>query len=466
MLLRALDLPFDPSADFARTFHTHETGFLLESAEGPERLARYSILGFDPVARITFSRRGGLRISGEAPDPRADESPLAYLRRVVASRAVLDQGYRYLGGLVGQFSYEYVENLERIPPRAPSDAVASQFPQFEFGLYLDGVVFDRLTERVIYFSHGRDRSREIEALAKERPPDTSVTFGAPRENMERSRFTKAVETAKHAIHEGEIFQVVLSRRFDASYTGDLLAFYHALKRLNPSPYMYYLKSGERHIVGSSPEMLARVDGGRVETFPIAGTRPLGADEAETERLAADLLADPKELAEHAMLVDLARNDVGRVAEYGTVRVSESKKVERYSHVQHLVSKVEGRLRPGRSAFDALDAVFPAGTVSGAPKVRAMEIIRELEPDARGPYAGAIGYFSFNGNADAAIAIRTLVAANGHASVQAGAGIVYDSDPEREFEETQQKMRALRVVMGHHGGAGAAAARAGGGVNDR
>ena len=439
MLLRELSVPLDPAEAFARLFAAHEDGFLLESAEGPERLARYSILGLDPVGKVRLDR-GCLQTTGDLPPPADGEAPLAYLRRLQRAHVTTDQGYRYLGGLVGHFGYEFVESLEKLTPR-PRDG----WPDFEFGLYLDGLVFDRLTRKVIYFSHGRDRSADFTASLQQRASVATPRFTAPRPNVDGARFEKMVERAKVDITNGEVFQVVLSRRFDLDVEGDLLPYYEALKRANPSPYMYYVQHGDRRLVGASPEMLVRVDGGRVETFPIAGTRPLGATPDETERHARDLLADPKEAAEHAMLVDLARNDVGRVAEYATVRVTESRKVERFSHVQHLVSKVEGRLRPGRDALDAFAAVYPAGTVSGAPKVRAMELIRELEPDARGPYAGAVGYFSFNGNADAAICIRTLAARGRKASVQAGAGIVHDSVPRSEAQETEHKARGLLHV---------------------
>ena len=439
MLLRELPVPLPPAEAFTRLFAAHEDGFLLESAEGPERLARYSILGLDPVGKVRLGK-GKLQASGDLPAPSDDEAPLAYLRRLLKAHVTTDQGYRYLGGLVGHFGYEFVESLERIPARPRNG-----WPDFEFGLYLDGLVFDRLTRKVVYFSHGRDRSAEFAASMEQRADAAPPRFTAPRANVDAERFAKMVERAKVDISEGEVFQVVLSRRFDLDVDGDLLPYYEALKRANPSPYMYHVQHGDRRIVGASPEMLVRVDGGRVETFPIAGTRPIGASAEETQRHADDLLADPKEAAEHAMLVDLARNDVGRVAEYATVRVAEYRKVERFSHVQHLVSKVEGRLRPGRDALDAFAAVYPAGTVSGAPKVRAMELIRELEPDARGPYAGAVGYFSFNGNADAAICIRTLSAKGRKASVQAGAGIVHDSVPASETRETEHKARGLLSV---------------------
>ena len=439
MLVRELSIPFAPAADFARLLAAHEDGFLLESAEGPERLARYSILGVDPVGKVRLED-GRLRVSGDLPAPDGDEAPLAYLQRLLRLHPTTDQGYRYLGGLVGQVSYEFTQRLESLPARSHG-----AFPEFEFGLYLDGLVFDHLTRRVVYFSHGEDRSQHFIDVTKRDHRPTPPRFGAPTPNLDNAQFEKMVEQAKAGIVEGDIFQVVLSRRYDLAVQGDLLPYYEALKQANPSPYMYYLKNGERRLAGASPEMLVRVDGGRVETFPIAGTRPMGRTPAETERLAQELMADQKEAAEHAMLVDLARNDVGRVAEYGTVKVSESRRIERFSHVQHLVGKVEARLRPGKSALDAFAALFPAGTVSGAPKVRAMEIIRDLEKDARGPYAGAVGYFSFNGNADAAIAIRTMSAVGEKASVQAGAGIVHDSVPEAEARETEAKARGLLSV---------------------
>ena len=439
MLVRELSVPFSPAADFARLLAAHEDGFLLESAEGPERLARYSILGVDPVGKVRL-QDGRLHASGSLPPPQEDEAPLAYLQRLLRLHPTTDQGYRYLGGLVGHVSYEFTQRLENLPARA-----SGAFPEFEFGLYLDGLVFDHLTRRVVYFSHGADRSAEFIEVTRRPLEAKPPRFGPATPNLDAAAFEKMVERAKAAIVEGDIFQVVLSRRYDLPVQGDLLPYYEALKLANPSPYMYYLKNGERRLVGASPEMLVRVDGGRVETFPIAGTRPMGRTPAETERLAEELLADQKEAAEHAMLVDLARNDVGRVAEYGTVRVSESRKIERFSHVQHLVSKVEARLRPGKGALDAFAALVPAGTVSGAPKVRAMEIIHDLEKDARGPYAGAVGYFSFNGNADAAIAIRTLTASGDRASVQAGAGIVHDSIPEAEARETEAKARGLLSV---------------------
>src|SRR6266705_4275056 len=250
-----------------------------------------------------------------------------------------------------------------------------------------------------------------------------VSFGRPRSNISQEDFCGRVERAKDYIESGDIFQVVLSKRYKIPFKGSLLRFYHALRKINPSPYMYYLKFGKREIVGSSPEMLARKVGRRVESFPIAGTRPFTADPARNRALASELLQDEKERAEHVMLVDLARNDLGRVSDYGAVQVPELMKVQSYSHVQHIVSRVVGRIRKGLDSFDLFRAVFPAGTVTGAPKVRAMEIIGGLEPANRGPYAGAVGYFSHNGNADFAITIRTLCAQNNQCYIQSGSGIV-------------------------------------------
>ncbi|MBP8003679.1 MAG: anthranilate synthase component I family protein, partial [Elusimicrobia bacterium] len=268
----------------------------------------------------------------------------------------------------------------------------------------------------------------------------------PADSAERRRYIEAVKKAKGYIAAGDIIQVVPSRRVSVETKAHPLELYRALRRVNPSPYMYFFRDGDRHIVGSSPEMLVRLEDGRAETRPIAGTRPRGATPAADERLARELLADPKERAEHVMLVDLARNDLGRVSRPGSVRVDQFMDIERYSHVMHIVSKVTGALRPGLDAFDLFRATFPAGTLSGAPKIRAMEIIEELEPFRRGLYGGAVGYFSYTGNMDVAIAIRTLLLEKGRVHFQAGAGVVADSVPGKEFEETQNKMAALVAAL--------------------
>jgi anthranilate synthase component I len=319
------------------------------------------------------------------------------------------------------------------------------------GLFDDGLVIDHKQKRAYYYYYNQNRLPEIEKTLKQAVAEDALAFSEPKVNTSQSRFEAAVEKAKAYVKQGDIFQTVLSKRFDFKFQGDLTVFYRELRAINPSPYMYYFKAGQRQIVGSSPEMLARVENRTVETFPIAGTCPAVHDAAENRRYARELLADPKERAEHVMLVDLARNDVGKVAKFGSVRVPEFMQVHRYSHVQHIVSRVVGDLRDDCDCYDALRAVFPAGTVSGAPKVRAMEIIDELEPTRRGPYAGAVGYFSYNGNADFAITIRTLFADGNQAHIQAGAGIVADSNPEREWKETEHKANALMKALAKAGG---------------
>jgi len=325
------------------------------------------------------------------------------------------------------------------------------FPDAQLGFFDDGIVFDHRQRCAFYYYSNDNRLAEVERLIKQPSDAEALAYNQPKVNVTKGHFEKAVEKAKEYIVSGDVFQVVLSKRYEFRVKGDLIAFYRSLREINPSPYMYFLKAGDRQIVGSSPEMLVRVDNRVVETFPIAGTRPCVEKHSENMRLAKELLADPKERAEHVMLVDLARNDVGKIAKFGSVHVPEFMKVHQYSHVQHIVSQVVGDLKENCECYDALRAVFPAGTVSGAPKVRAMEIIEELEPTRRGPYAGAVGYFSYNGNADFAITIRTLFADKGKAYIQVGAGIVADSVPEREWFETDHKAEALMKALKNAGG---------------
>ena len=312
-------------------------------------------------------------------------------------------------------------------------------------------MFDHRQRRAFYYYSNDNRLPEVERLIKQSSDCEALSYTQPKVNVTKECYEKAVEKAKEYVACGDIFQVVLSKRYEFRVEGDLIEFYRSLRGINPSPYMYFLKAGDRQIVGSSPEMLVRVDNRRVETFPIAGTRPCVEKPSENRRLAKELLADPKERAEHVMLVDLARNDVGKISKFGSVRVPEFMEIHRYSHVQHIVSQVVGDLKEDCECYDALRAVFPAGTVSGAPKVRAMEIIEELESSRRGPYAGAVGYFSYNGNADFAITIRTLFADKDKAYIQVGAGIVADSVPEREWFETDHKAEALMKALEISGG---------------
>ena len=419
--------------------------YLLESIEGPRRLAQFSFVGFEPAITIqakngktvTHNRKTGEEYTETICDP------LCSVRNLVEGRTTANKDYRMVGGAVGYISYDAVRYWEKLPSRAVDDI---GFPDVELGIFDDGFVFDHRQKRAFYYYCGENRLPEIQRILGQPVEEEELVFSQPEANITQSRYEEAVEEAKKHVLQGDIFQVVLSKRFDFKIKGDLVGFYRALRAINPSPYMYFLKLGTRQIVGSSPEMLLRTENRTVETFPIAGTRPVAADSMENKRLAKELLADPKERAEHVMLVDLARNDVGRVSKFGSVRVPEFMQIHRYSHVQHIVSHVVGDLKDELECYDALRAVFPAGTVSGAPKVRAMELIEELEPTRRGPYAGAVGYFSFNGNADFAITIRTLFADKNRASIQVGAGIVADSDPEREWLETEQKGSALMKAL--------------------
>ena len=388
-------------------------------------------------------------------DERTDEEetqcvtdPLSTIRQILSRVSIKDRRFRLVGGAVGYISYDAVRFWERLPCQSIDHL---NFPDVQMGVFNDGIIFDHGQNVAYYYSLGEDRYDEVIGIKGCTVEADPLSFRKPMANITKNRFESAVDKAKEYIRQGDIFQVVLSKRFDFQVKGDFIGFYRSLREINPSPYMYFFKSGNRQIVGSSPEMLVRVDNRSVETFPIAGTRPASPIPDENERLAEELLADPKERAEHVMLVDLARNDIGKVAQYGSVQVPEFMQVHAYSHVQHIVSRVVGNLREDCESYDALKAVFPAGTVSGAPKPRAMEIIEELEPMRRGPYAGAVGYFSCNGNADFAITIRTLFVDGNKAHVQAGAGVVADSVPEREWFETEQKAQALMKALQASGG---------------
>ena len=439
--------PFEnpPLEIFGKLKEHYETAYILESVEGPEKLAQYSYIGFDPSLTIrikngevvTENRRTGERARERVSDP------LNVLRRVLELGHVLERKLRFVGGAVGYFSYDAVRYWEKLPNTTLDDL---DFPDAEFGVYDDGVIFDHGEKQAFYYYSAENRLPELNQLVKKADGSKALSYTQESINVEKQDFQEAVEKAKKYVTRGDIFQVVLSKRCEFNIRGNLIRFYRALREINPSPYMYFLKMGDRQLVGSSPEMLVRVENGRVETFPIAGTIPCSENADENAKLAEELLSDPKERAEHIMLLDLARNDIGRVSKFGSVHVQEFMKVHRYSHVQHIVSQVVGDLRDDCDCYDALRAVFPAGTVSGAPKVRAMEIIEELEPTRRGPYAGAVGYFSYNGNADFAIAIRALMANGNKAYIQVGAGIVADSVPEKEWFETDHKSRALMKAL--------------------
>ena len=424
--------------------------FLLESVEGGERLARYSFIGTEPLLV--------LRTGNENPvDPlNMVEKELAQFRPMPIANLP-----RFHGGVVGYLSYEVARYFERLP-------CPDQDPQGlpESVLMLAGtlLVFDHVTHKIKVVSHAhldgdvgaayREATCKIDDLVNrlEQPMNSKILKNAPPDKSEVSsnfspaEFEAIVSQAKEYIYAGDIIQAVLSQRLARPTYASPFAIYRALRSVNPSPYMYYLHLGDFYIVGASPELLVRVEDGIVSNHPIAGTRLRGRDITEDLALEEELKSDEKERAEHIMLVDLGRNDIGRISEPGTVEVTQLMDIERYSHVMHLVSHVQGRLRAGLSQFDALRSCFPAGTVSGAPKIRAMEIIAELEREKRGPYAGAVGYFDFSGNMDTAIAIRTVIIKDNIAYIQAGAGIVADSIPEREYQESLAKAQALLAAI--------------------
>jgi anthranilate synthase component 1 len=442
--------------------------FLLESVEGGEKIARYTFLGADPVEvfryRASEGSEGGAGSGGLSFTSTPITSPMDALRQKLSRyRPVRLPGLPPLtGGAIGYFSYDMVRLTERIPARGRDDLLLNDITLM---FYLGLIAFDRVQHRVWIirnvFTEGPGSLRAkydaaVRQVARtrrllEQPGPVARRRARERgvkvvSNFSRNGFLAAVRKTKQYIRAGDIFQAVISQRFTARTSADPFEIYRALRVVNPSPYMYFLRLDDVAVVGSSPEMLLKVQGRDAFYRPIAGTRPRGRDEREDQRLAAELAGDPKERAEHIMLVDLGRNDLGRVCQYGSVKVDKLMFVERYSHVMHLVSTLRGRLRQGVDCFDALLSCFPAGTVSGAPKVRAMEIIDQLEPTRRGIYAGAILYLDFSGNLDSCIAIRTLVAKDGMAHVQAGAGIVADSVPECEYEETVNKAKALITAM--------------------
>jgi anthranilate synthase component 1 len=362
--------------------------------------------------------------------------PLQQMRELMPR--VEDSNFKYVGGAVGYVSYDAIRYWENLPVKGKKQ----EYPHMEFGIYTDGILFDHKHDEIHYFYLEKPRIDEL----KLEDVDDAFEYTEPSRNMGQKRFEDIVERAKQYIYDGDIYQVVLSKRFNFSVKGNLIKMYDSLRSINPSPYMYFLKMKDKAVIGSSPEMLVRISADNIDTYPIAGTRPIVADKMKNVQLKEELLHDEKELAEHTMLVDLARNDIGRVCRWGTVKVDELMTVKEFSHVQHIVSHVTGKMDANYDCYDALRAVFPAGTVSGAPKVRAMEIIDELEPDLRGPYAGALGYFSLNGNADFAITIRSMFVNSNNAYVQAGAGIVADSVPEKEWMETEHKADALMEAL--------------------
>jgi len=436
-----------------------ERAFLLESVLGGERLARYSFLGRDPVARLEVSG-GKVLVQDDSGAREATAGLMSALRERLGPPPAEVPGLpRFTGGAVGYLTWDAARLFERLPDQhgATLGTVAS------FAFYRSLVAFDHVRQRLVLMALAAPGSRAeydratgvLDALERDLGWERRVSDARPAERpatlpfKDGERFRDSVAAAKEYIASGDIFQVVLSRQHTVDCGLDPFTVYRALRMVNPSPYMYFLKDGETQVCGASPEMLVRVEGKRVETRPIAGTRPRGG--RPDEAVARELLADEKERAEHLMLVDLGRNDLGRVCRFGSVQVAELMKIEHYSHVAHIVSSVVGELAEGKDALDALAATFPAGTLSGAPKIRAMQIIDELEPTARGLYGGALGYIDLGGNLDFCIAIRTLVMRAGKATLQSGAGIVADSDPAYEERETEAKAQAIFEALAVAGG---------------
>jgi anthranilate synthase component 1 len=459
-----------PLSAFAR-IDAGSDGCLFESVIGGEKVGRYSFLGAEPFLRfeargrqVTISRSDVVFETFESDDPLTELEQ----RMATFQPARLDDLPPFTSGAIGYAAYDSVRYVEHLPD-VPADDLG--LPDICFAFYDRLVVFDHVSKSIDVVVLAKIEGKTSAAIAaaydaaaarvdatitqlqqaSDWPPLCDIgslqqPCGEPHANRSQQDFQQAVERAIDYIHAGDIFQVVLSRRLAVPFTASPLELYRTLRVVNPSPFMFYLRTPTATLVGSSPEIMVRVVNGRVTVRPLAGTRPRGGTPEEDAELAAGLLADPKERAEHVMLIDLGRNDVGRVAEIGSVELTDVMAIERYSHVMHITSNVSGRLLPGKTAFDALRACLPAGTVSGAPKIRAMEIIDELEPNKRGPYAGAVGYVDFGGAMDTCIALRTIVVSGGTAYVQSGAGIVADSQPTSEFQETINKAKGMLVAI--------------------
>jgi len=434
----SLDIPF--LEVFARLHARLPRVFLLESLEADERVARYSIIGFAPKHHIT-AKEGRLFVDGDAV---TTANPYLALRELLGAQRLPTPGY--CGGLVGYFSYEatrYFESGLRFQQTA--------FPDFELGLFLDGLILNRLTGSIYYFYLQQDRSELLLQSIAEGPPasddvDAVLAVEYLGSNVSRDEHNAQFAAVMAEIQAGNSYQVQISRKFRYRIEGSKLPIYQALRELNPSPHMFYLKFDDRELIGSSPEIVVRLERGLMEVIPIAGTRRRGRDREEDEALARELLEDPKERAEHMMLVDLARNDVGRLCRFGTVQVRRLMYLLRFSHVQHIVTDVEGRLAPGHDMFDVYAVSSPAGTVTGAPKIESMKIINRVEKEGRGPYSGSVGYFSLSGDCYFAIAIRSLFAQGSDAWAQAACGIVYDSVADLEYKEVENKGAAVRRAI--------------------
>ncbi|MCX7996393.1 MAG: anthranilate synthase component I family protein [Patescibacteria group bacterium] len=420
---------------FERINAVSDTCFILESLGAESRLSRYSLIGFDPQHNIV-GEPSALFLDGTRF---AVPNPYYALRELVPTDIL---ARNYAGGLIGYLGYDAMNFME------PALQVRRYpgFPPFRFGVYTDGLVLDKMTGELFYFHYGTNRQAKLESVLAAPAPKYNLTITLGSDSLTREQYARTVEQTKEEIRAGNTFQCQVGFRKEFTRSGNPLPLYRRLREVNPSPFMYFVRFGEQYIIGASPELLFKLSDGVMETYPLAGTVRRGATEEEDTKLARQLLNDPKEIAEHNMLVDLHRNDIGRVAEFGSVKVKSLMDIRKFSHVQHISSEISGHIRAGEDMFSALAANFPAGTLTGAPKIESMKIIDRMEPTPRGPYGGALGHFGFNGNCTFAIPIRTLFIDGEQGYTQASGGVVYDSTAEGEYDEVQRKMRAIVEVL--------------------
>lgn len=430
---------FAENVDFYSLFEkiesSFDTCFLFESLGVEGRLSRYSVIGFDPK-HIIRAREKALYIDEKQYRV---ENPYYALREIIPRQSI---SRNYAGGLVGYLNYDAVNYFES----AVSVKVHPNFDQFLFGVYTDGLILDKVTNELFYFFYDKDRSQLLQKIAKKKIKKASVKVKFLGDTLTKKNHARIVEEVKEEIKKGNIFQCEVGFKSEFEIQGNALGIYERLRKVNPSPFMYYVKFKEKKIIGASPELLFGLRNGEMTTSPLAGTIKRGKNDVEDQKLARQLLFDPKEQAEHNMLVDLQRNDVGRVAEFGTVKVRDFMSIKRFSHVQHISSEIVGIIKRGEDTFSALAANFPTGTLTGAPKIEAMKIIDQNEPLARGPYGGGVGHFGFNGDCTFAIAIRSLFVAGNYAYTQTSGGIVYDSVPEKEYDEIIRKLAAMKEAV--------------------
>lgn len=443
--VEVLDTSESPIDIFRKLNQKFDKSFIFESLDGPRELVESSIIGFDPKFSITCSM-SSLKVyqnKNKIIDIKTRD-PLQTIKEFFPKTTTAAVDGRYIGGLVGYFCYEAIGFWEKIPMKK-----GKSFPLIEFGWYEDGLIYDHKKKKLEYFYYNNSRLDRIALIIKNQNSESRYHSKSKlkiRRSMTKSTFESKVNLIKANLKDGDIFQAVLSKKIKFTFEDNPIILYDMLREINPSPYMFYFKNDSKIILGASPEMLLRITNSEIETYPIAGSRPVTSNKVSTEKARQELLSDPKEIAEHTMLVDLARNDLGKVCEYGTISTPELMTVKKFSHIQHIVTHVIGRLDKKFDMFDAFKAVFPAGTISGAPKIRAMEIISFHEQQVRGPYAGAIGYFSFNGGCDFAITIRSIFLNKSNCYTQSGAGIVIDSVPSKEYFETESKSMAILTAL--------------------